>query len=102
MLPELVNSQRRDNLTGNLQLALCALLWFHPLVWFISRKVFDEREQACDERVMEISGAPEVYASSILRVVRFCFGRRVACVTGTASGSNLRRRIENIMSNKMK
>jgi TonB family protein len=98
MLHELVHIQRRDNLIANLQLALCALLWFHPLVWFISRKLFDEREQACDERVMEVCGAPEAYASSILKVVRFCFGWRVAGVTGAASGSNLRRRIENIMS----
>lgn len=98
MLHELVHIQRRDNLIGNLQLALCALLWFHPLVWFISRKLFDEREQACDERVLEVCRVPEAYASSILKVVRFCFGWRVAGVTGAASGSNLRRRIENIMS----
>jgi beta-lactamase regulating signal transducer with metallopeptidase domain len=98
MLHELVHIQRRDNLIGSMQLALCALLWFHPLVWFISRRLFDEREQACDERVMEVCGASEVYASSILKVVRFCFGWKVAGVTGAASGSNLRRRIENIMS----
>lgn len=98
MLHELVHIQRRDNLIGNLQLAICALLWFHPLVWFISRRLFDEREQACDERVMEVCGTPEVYASSILKVVRFCFGWKVAGVTGAAGGSNLRRRIENIMT----
>jgi beta-lactamase regulating signal transducer with metallopeptidase domain len=98
MLHELVHIQRRDNLIGNLQLVLCALLWFHPLVWFISRKLFDEREQACDEKVLEFCSAPEAYASSILKVVRFCFGWRVAGVTGAASGSNLRRRIENIMT----
>ena len=98
MLHELVHIERRDNLIGNLQLALCALLWFHPLVWFISRKLFDEREQACDERVMEVCRAPEAYASSILKVVRFCFGWRVTGAIGAASGSNLRRRIENIMS----
>lgn len=102
MLHELVHIQRRDNLIANLQLGLCALLWFHPLVWFIGRKLFDEREQACDERVMQISAAPEAYAASILKVVRFCFGWRIAGVTGAASGSNLRRRIENIMSNNMK
>jgi len=98
MLHELVHIQRHDNLIGNVQLALCALLWFHPLVWFISHRLFDEREQACDERVMEVCRKPEAYASSILKVVRFCFGWRVAGVTGAASGSNLRRRIENIMS----
>jgi len=102
MLHELVHIQRRDNLISILQLALCALFWFHPLVWFISRRLFDERELACDERVVEISQAPAAYASSILKVVRFCFGWRVAGVTGATSGSNLSRRIENIMSNNTK
>jgi TonB family protein len=99
LLHELIHIKRHDNLIGNFQLALCASLWFHPLVWFIARKLFDEREQACDERVMEICNAPEAYASSILKVVRFCFGWRVAGVAGAASGTNLRRRIENIMNN---
>src|SRR6185437_7100716 len=87
MLHELVHIQRRDNLIGNLQLALCALLWFHPLVWFINRKLFDEREQVCDERVMQVCRVPEAYASSILKVVRFCFGWKMAGVTGAAGGS---------------
>ncbi len=98
MLHELVHVQRRDNLTGRLQLAMTGLFWFHPLVWFISRKLFDEREQACDERVLEIYGTPETYAASILKVVRFSFGWNVAGVTGAGSGSNLRRRIDNIMA----
>lgn len=98
MLHELVHIKRHDNLIGNLQVALCALLWFHPLIWLISRKVFDEREQACDEKVLEIHCVPEAYASSILKVVRFCYGWNVAGVTGAGSGSNLRRRIDNIMS----
>ncbi|HEV2829190.1 MAG TPA: M56 family metallopeptidase [Pyrinomonadaceae bacterium] len=99
LLHELIHIKRHDNLVGNFQLVLCASLWFHPLVWFIARKLFDEREQACDEGVMEICNTPEAYASSILKVVRFCFGWRVAGVAGAASGTNLRRRIENIMNN---
>jgi TonB family protein len=102
LLHELIHIRRHDNLVGIFQLALCALLWFHPLVWFVARKLFDEREQACDERVMEICDAPEAYASSILKVVRFCFGWRIAGVAGAASGTNLRRRIENIMNNANK
>jgi beta-lactamase regulating signal transducer with metallopeptidase domain len=98
MLHELVHVQRRDNLTGQLQVLLSALLWFHPLVWFISRRLFDEREQACDERVMEICEDPDTYAAGILKVVRFCFGWGVAGVAGAAGGSNLRRRIETIMT----
>lgn len=98
MLHELIHIQRRDNLIGTLQMIVCALLWFHPLVWFINSKLFDERELACDEEVLKIHGSPHAYAASILKVVRFSIGWRVAGVTGAGSGSNLRRRIENIMT----
>lgn len=98
MLHELVHIERRDNLSGKLQLAVTAVFWFHPLVWFVSRKLFDEREQACDERVLQTFATPETYAASILKVVRFSFGWKLAGVTGAGSGSNLRRRIENIMT----
>ena len=98
MLHELVHVQRRDNLIGNLQMAVVTVLWFHPLVWFVSRRLINEREQACDEKVIAVVGAPETYASSILKVVRFSFGWKVAGVSGAGNGSNLRRRIKNIMS----
>lgn len=98
MLHELVHVQRRDNLIGNLQMAVVTLLWFHPLVWYVSRRLISEREQACDEKVLTVVGAPETYASSILKVVRFSFGWKVAGVSGAGKGSNLRRRIKNIMS----
>lgn len=97
MLHELVHIQRRDILIGRLQLLLTGFFWFHPLVWFISRRLSDEREQVCDERVLEIHGTPTTYAASILKVVRFSFGWNVAGITGAGSGSNLRRRIDNIM-----
>ncbi len=97
MLHELVHVERRDNALGNMQMALSCLFWFHPLVWFLSRRLMAEREQACDERVLEVGGERGSYASSILKVVRFCFGWKVAGVSGAAAGSNLRRRIEKIM-----
>ncbi|HKY26674.1 MAG TPA: TonB family protein [Pyrinomonadaceae bacterium] len=100
MLHELVHIIRRDNLVGTLQMIVCAMFWFFPPVWFISRKLFDEREQACDEKVLEVYGAPERYATSILKVVRFCFGWKVAGLPGAGGGSNLRRRIDNIMTKK--
>ncbi|MCA1632951.1 MAG: M56 family metallopeptidase [Acidobacteria bacterium] len=101
MLHELVHVERRDNAVGNLQMALSCLFWFHPLVWFVGRRLLAEREQACDERVLEVGGQRGAYASSILKVVRFCFGWKVAGVSGAAAGSNLRRRIEKIMHEKL-
>ena len=97
VLHELAHVERRDNLFGNLQTALECVFWFNPAVWLVGRRLFAERESACDERVVEAGGAAGAYAAGILKVVRFCSGWRVAGVAGVASGSNLRRRIEMIM-----
>ncbi|HYH85524.1 MAG TPA: M56 family metallopeptidase, partial [Pyrinomonadaceae bacterium] len=97
MLHELAHAERRDNLYANLQTALACVFWFCPVVWLVNRRTLAERERACDERVLEAGGAAIAYASSILKVVRFCFGWKVAGASGAAAGSNLRRRIEMIL-----
>ena len=97
MLHELSHVERRDNLIGSLQTTLTCVFWFCPPVWLVSRRLLEERERACDERVLEAGGASAPYASSILKVVRFCSGWKVAGVSGAAAGPNLRRRIEDIM-----
>jgi TonB family protein len=102
VLHELAHVERRDNLVANLQTALACLFWFNPVVWLVGRRLFAERERACDERVIEAGGASAAYASGILKVVRFCSGWRVAGVAGVASGSNLRRRVEMIMRGEMR
>ncbi|MBC7929568.1 MAG: M56 family metallopeptidase, partial [Rubrivivax sp.] len=97
MLHELAHAERRDNLYASLQTALACVFWFCPVVWLVNRRTLAERERACDERVLEAGGAAVAYASSILKVVRFCFGWRMAGASGAAAGSNLRRRIEMIL-----
>ncbi len=97
LMHEMVHIARWDNLVSNLQMALCCVFWFHPLVWLIDRRVLAERERACDDRVIELGGVSKVYALSLLKVLRFCLGTKMAGVS-YATGSNLRRRVERIMS----
>src|SRR5262249_45199485 len=53
-------------------------------------------EKACDEEILQRL-TPRVYLSSILQVVRFCIDSKVVGVS-SITGSDLKRRIENIMS----
>src|SRR5262249_29845830 len=62
-----------------------------------NERLLRELEKACDEAVLQHT-MPRTYLSSILKVVRFCLGSRFVGVS-SAAGSNLKRRIENIMSN---
>jgi len=101
MMHELVHVSRYDNLVSSLQMFLCCLFWFHPLVWLIDKELLVERESACDEKVVELGGAHGIYASSLLKVLKFCLGVRVAGVSA-ATGSNLKRRIDKIMANEVR
>jgi len=97
LMHEVSHVERRDNLVGNLQRALCCLFWFHPVVWLIDRRLLAEREQACDDVVVRLSGASDVYATSIAKVCGHCLGWNVAGLSSFA-GSDLKRRIERIVS----
>jgi len=90
---ELFHVKRFDNLFGSLQMFVCCFFWFHPLVWLIDRRLIEERELMCDERVILSGAAPDAYAASLWKVVQFGFGWPVEGVS-RATGSNLKRRIK--------
>ncbi|SPE30528.1 conserved membrane hypothetical protein [Candidatus Sulfopaludibacter sp. SbA3] len=96
LLHELCHVRRRDNLAAALHMVVETLFWFCPLVYWIGRRMMDEREIACDEEVLHAIRAPEAYAHGILAVCRFCLQAAPVCASGVA-GSDLRRRIEGIM-----
>ncbi len=89
-----------DNLTAAIHMAVEAIFWFHPAVWWIEARLVDERERACDEAVLQAGQPAEDYAEGILEVCRQSVGLRLACVAGV-SGSNLRARVEAIMRNEI-
>jgi len=96
---ELCHARRRDNLTASLHMLVEALFWFFPLVFWIGRKLVDERERACDEDVLRIGSEPEVYAQGILNVCKFYLQSSPISAAGV-TGSDLARRIEAIMVNR--
>ena len=96
MLHELAHAKRGDNLTGAFVHTLVCLFWFHPLLWWIERRLIAEREFACDEMVVRYGAPPEDYVAGILKVCRFHLAA-VAGISGVTS-SNLKKRMEEIMS----
>ena len=88
--------RHRDNLVAAVHMAVEALFWFHPLVWWIERRLIDERERACDEDVLRAGTHPSDYAEGILAVCRLSLRAPLACISGV-TGSDLRRRIESIL-----
>jgi bla regulator protein BlaR1 len=97
---ELCHADRRDNLTSAIHLAVEALFWFHPLVWWIGTRLVAERERACDEEVVLHGGDRETYAEGILNVCKFYLESPIACAAGV-TGAHLKKRVEEIMTRQM-
>ena len=97
---EMCHVRRRDNLAAAIHMGVEALFWFHPLVWWLGARLMEERERACDEEVLLMGSAPEVYAESILKICELCLESPLPCVSGV-TGANLRKRIEEIMTNRV-
>jgi beta-lactamase regulating signal transducer with metallopeptidase domain len=94
---EVAHVRRRDNLAAMLHMAVTAIFWFHPLVWWIGARLVDERERACDEVVVRLGHEPRVYAETILTTCRLFLESPLACVSGV-TGSDLSKRIERILA----
>jgi bla regulator protein BlaR1 len=93
---ELSHVRHRDNLIATVQMFVETVFWFHPLVWWIGKRMMEERERACDEDVLFLGSEPRVYAEGILNICKLCTESPLICASGV-TGSNLKKRIEAIM-----
>ena len=67
---ELIHIRRADFLV-NLLLALLQILFFyHPLIWVLSRRIQELREEACDEAVVASGCNNLIYAEALIQLQR--------------------------------
>lgn len=100
LMHELCHVRRRDNLFAALHMAVEAIFWFHPLVWWIGSRMVEERELACDEEVLRMGCDPSDYVEGILRVCRFYTESPLPCVSGV-TGSDVKKRLRAILAGKV-
>jgi bla regulator protein BlaR1 len=94
---ELCHVRHRDNLIAAIHMFIETVFWFHPLVWWIGKRMMAERERACDEEVLRQGSEPRVYAEGILNVCKLYVEAPLICVSGI-TGADLKRRIAEIMT----
>ncbi|MCL2118657.1 MAG: hypothetical protein FWH27_09560 [Planctomycetaceae bacterium] len=72
LVHELAHVRRHDYLANLVQLLMETLLFYHPLFWYVSRAVHEDREYLCDEFVVQRHGTDSLfYAKTLSRLEQF-------------------------------
>lgn len=93
---ELAHIRRLDWLWNGLQCVIESLLFFHPGAWWLSRRIRQEREHACDDLAVAACGDAIALAEALAELER----RRLALphLVLAANGGLLMQRITRLLS----
>jgi uncharacterized protein (TIGR03435 family) len=89
--------RRHDGLVAALAVINRSVFWFHPLAWWLERRLGMLAEIACDDSCIAKMGDAQQYAQLLLQVIRLVdrpLGRLRQHALTMAAGSHLARRIE--------
>jgi beta-lactamase regulating signal transducer with metallopeptidase domain len=101
VIHEWTHVQRRDDLLHLAQVAVQALAGWHPAVWWLNRQLQIERESACDEATIALTGSAKSYAAALAKAATLLPAtRRMVPAVGALSSPALRVRIIRILSHR--
>jgi uncharacterized protein involved in exopolysaccharide biosynthesis/beta-lactamase regulating signal transducer with metallopeptidase domain len=87
---ELAHVRRLDYLVNAFQCLVETLMFYHPVAWWISRCVREERENCCDDLVIDVCGDRLAYARA-LATMEGLRGERPDLAFAASGGSLLHR-----------
>lgn len=99
VIHEWAHVQRRDDLADMLLLAIRVTAGWHPAVWWLDRRLRLERETACDETVVAITGGRKAYAECLAALASLRSVPTGACAgVGVLSSPGLEYRVVRILT----
>ena len=96
---ELAHVKRYDCLLNVFQMIVETVLFFHPVVWWISNRIRQEREHCCDDAAVEATGDRKMYAIALtnLTCVTLNHEKLSSRHVAAATGGDLKMRIQRIL-----
>lgn len=91
---ELAHIRRHDYLVNLVQTAIETFLFYHPAVWWVSRRIRDERENCCDDLAVRVCGNTLQYARALTSLAELVTAPAPLAVTAT---EGLFRRVQRIV-----
>jgi beta-lactamase regulating signal transducer with metallopeptidase domain len=95
LVHEWAHVQRRDDFGGLCQMIVTAVAGLHPAVWWINRRLHVEREAACDDWTVNVTGAAKGYAACLTKLA--AMGNDGLLIAAAWSSSSLRPRIVRLL-----
>jgi uncharacterized protein (TIGR03435 family) len=80
---ELAHIRRHDFLINLLQTLAETMLFYHPAVWWISRRIRTEREHCCDDVAVAVSGDPTEYAAALAELASWSIAHPALAMAAT-------------------
>ena len=94
---ELAHIQRLDPFVNVFQVGVETLLFYHPAVWWLNKRIRAEREHCCDETAVAICGNAVEYARALTMMEEW---RRVPALAMAANRGPLTERIVRVLGLK--
>jgi len=95
---EWAHVQRRDDLANIVQLIVRVIAGWHPAIWWIERRLQIEREVACDEATVAVTGSPKRYAACLAKLASLPAPFEALPAPGALSSPALAERILRIVT----
>ena len=68
VIHEWAHVQRRDDFANAVQLCVRVMAGWHPGIWWMDRQLLIEREMACDETAVAVTGSAKRYAACLAKL----------------------------------
>ncbi|HEY4903312.1 MAG TPA: M56 family metallopeptidase [Candidatus Sulfotelmatobacter sp.] len=94
---ELAHIKRLDSFVNVFQICVETLLFYHPAIWWLNRRIRNEREHCCDDIAVAVCGRPLEYARALTLMEQW---RSAPGLAMAVTGGSLSARITRLLGLK--